>query len=145
MSASMVPVGGSLSFRRIIDVPFGTCVAALDAWQRTGHGELQAGESLLRGPAGHDREAGTRRIQVRLARGPLRPLLGMRLDIDPWSASSTVIELIPCRPVRPTAAYFRAGHLLLDLLTRSLLQYLAEADARDSASQPPVPVTSGRP
>jgi hypothetical protein len=61
MSASMVPVGGSLSFRRIMDVPFGTCVAALDSWQRTGHGELRAGESLLRGPAEHDRETGTRR------------------------------------------------------------------------------------
>ena len=58
MSASMVPVGGSLSFRRIMDVPFETCVAALDSWQRTGHGELRAGESLLRGPVEHDREQG---------------------------------------------------------------------------------------
>ncbi len=65
----------------------------------------------------------------------------MRLDIDRWSASSTVIELIPCGRVRPTAAYFRAGHLVLDLLTRSLLQYLPTADARDTASQPHVPVT----
>ena len=145
MSASMVAVGGSLSFRRIIDVPFETCVAALDSWQRTGHRELRAGESLLRGPGGHNHQAGTRRIQVRLARGPLRPPLRMRLDIDRWSASSTVIELTPCRRVRPTAAYFRAGHLLLDVLTRSLLQYLPAADTRDTASQPHVPVTSGRP
>lgn len=145
MSASRVPVGGSLSFRRNIDVPFETCVAALDSWQRTGYGELRAGESLLRGPVEHDRAAGTRRIQVRLARGPLRPLLRMRLDIDRWSASSTVIELIPCGRVRATAAYFRAGHHLLDVLTRSLLRCLPAADARDSASQPHVPVTSGRP
>ena len=145
MSASVIPVGGSLSFRRIVDVPFETCVAALDSWQRTGHGELRVGESLLRGPVEHDREAGTRRIQVRLARGSLRPLQRMRLDIDRWSASSTVVELIPCGRVRPTAAYFRAGHLLLDLLTRSLLQHLPAADARDTASQPQVPVSSGRP
>ena len=145
MSASMVPVGGSLSFRRIMDVPFETCVAALDSWQRTGYCELRVGESLLRGPVEHDREVGTRRIQVRLARGSLRPLLRMRLDIDRWSASSTVVELIPCGRVRPTAAYFRAGHLLLDLLTRSLLQYLPAADARDTASQPHVPVSSGHP
>ena len=72
----------------------------------------------LTGLVEHDREAGTRRIQVRLARGSLRPLLRMRLDIDRESASSTVVELIPCGRVRPTAAYFRAGHLLLDLLTR---------------------------
>jgi hypothetical protein len=145
MSASMVPVGGSLSFRRILDVRFETCVAALDSWQRTGQCELPVGGSLLRGPVEHDREAGTRRIQVRLARGSLRPLLRMRLDIDRWSASSTVVELIPCGRVRPAAAYFRAGHLLLDLLTRSLLQYLPAADARDTASQPRLPVSSGHP
>ena len=145
MSADMIPASGPLSFRRIMDVPFETYVAALDSWQRTGHGELRVGESLLCGPVEHDREAGTRRIQVRLARGSLRPLLHMRLDIDRWSASSTVVELIPGRRVRPSAAYFRAGHLLLDLLTRSLLQYLPAADARDTADQPHMPVSSGRP
>jgi hypothetical protein len=145
MSASMVPMGGSLSFQRIMHVPFETCVAALDSWQRTGCCELRVGESLLRGPVEHDREVETRRIQVRLARGSLRPLLRMRLDIDRWSASSTVVELIPCGRVRPTAAYFRAGHLLLDLLTCSLQQYLPAADARDTASQPHVPVSSGHP
>jgi hypothetical protein len=143
--AGLAPVGGPLSFRRIMDVPFETCVAALDSWQRTGHRELQVGQSLLRGPVEHDRETGTRRVQVRLARGSLRPLLRMRLDIDRWSASSTVVELIPCGRVRPAAAYFRAGHLLLDLLTRSLLQYLPAADARDTTGQPRVPVSSGRP
>lgn len=141
----MVAIGGSLTFRRIMDVPFETYLAALDSWQRTGCGQLRVGESLLRGPVEHDREAGTRRTEVRLARGSLRPLLRMRLDIDRWSASSTVTELIPCGRVRPTAAYFRAGHLLLDLLTSSLLQYLPTADARDTTGQPPVPVTSGRP
>ena len=54
----------------------------------------------------------------------------MRLDLDLWSASSTAVELIPCRRVRPTAAYFRAGHLLLDVLTRWLRQHLSPADAR---------------
>ena len=145
MSASMVPGGGSRSFRRIMGVPFETCVAALDSWQPTGYCELRVGGSLLRGPVEHDREVGTRRIQVRLARGSLRPLLRMRLDIDRWSASSTVVELIPCGRVGPTAAYFRAGHLLLDLLTRSLLRYLPVADARDTARQPNVPVSSGHP
>ena len=128
-----------------MDVPFETCVAALDSWQRTGQCELRVGESLLRGPVEHDREVGTRRIQVHLARGSLRPLLRMRLDIDRWSASSSVVELIPCRRVRPSAAYFRAGHLLLDLLTGSLLQCLPAADDRDTADQPRVPVSSGRP
>ena len=65
-----------------MDVPFETCVAALDSWQRTGQCELRVGESLLCGPVEHDRETETRRIQVRLARGSLRPLLRMRLDID---------------------------------------------------------------
>jgi hypothetical protein len=145
MSASMVPGRGSLSFRRIVDVPFETCLAALDRGQRTGHDELRVGESLVLGPVDHDRETGTRRIQVRLRRGPLRPPLRMRLDVDRWSPSCTAVELIPCGRARPTAAYFRAGHLLLDLLTRSLLQHLPAADARDTASQAHVPVSSGRP
>ena len=76
-----------------MDVPFETCVAALDSWQRTGQCELRVGESLLCGPVEHDRETGTRRMQVRLARGSLRPLLRMRLDIDRWSASSTAVDV----------------------------------------------------
>lgn len=123
MSTSMIPVLGSLSFWRIVDVPFETSVAALDSWLRTGHsGELRFGGSQLLGPMEHDRDVGTCRVKVRLARGPLYPLLRMRLDIDRWSSSSTALELIPCRLVRPTADYFRAGRLLLDSLTCSLPQ-----------------------
>jgi hypothetical protein len=137
MSADMVPVPGQLSFRRIVDVPFETCVAALDSWQRTGPGgELRFGASLLRGPVEHDRDTGTCQIQVRLARGPLRRLLWMSLDIDRRSSTSTAFELIPCGRVRPTAAYFRAGHHLLDSLARSLSHYLPPAHARGTASQP---------
>jgi hypothetical protein len=128
-----------------VDVPFETCVTALDSWQRTGQGGLlRFGDSLLRGPIEHDRDSATCRIQLRLALGPLRPLLRMRLDIDRWSASSTAVELIPCGRVRPTAAYFRAGHPLLDSLTRSLL-HLPQAGAQDTASQPRVPAGAGRP
>jgi hypothetical protein len=146
MSASMVPVPGPLSFRRVVDVPFETCVAALDSWQRTGQGgELRSAGGHLLGPMEHDRDTGTRRVRVGLARGPLRPPLRMRLDIDRWSASSTALELIPCGRVRPTSAYFRAGHLLLDSLTRSLPQQLAPARARETTSLPQVPVGSGRP
>jgi hypothetical protein len=67
---------------------------------------------------------GTCRIEVGLARGPLRPPLRMRLDIDRWSPSSarTALELIPCQRVRPSAAYFRSGHLLLDSLACALRQ-----------------------
>jgi len=118
---------GWVPFRRIIDIPFESCVAALESWQLTGaDGELHVGHSLLRGPVEHDRGSGTYRIEVRLARGPLRPLLRMRLDIDRWSRSPsrTVLELIPCRRVRPTATYYRAGHLLLDSLTHSLARHL---------------------
>jgi hypothetical protein len=123
MSTSMVPVLEPMSFWRTVDVPFETCVAALDGWLGTRPGGgLRFGGSRLLGPMEHDRALGTRRIQVRLARGPLHPPLRMRLDIDRWSSSSTALELIPCRLVRPTADYFRAGRLLLDSLTRSLPQ-----------------------
>jgi hypothetical protein len=123
MSTSMIPELESLSFRRIVDVPFETFVAALDSQLRTRDGgELRFGRSQLLGPMEHDRDMGTRRIQVRLAWGPLHPPLRMRLDIDRWSSASTALELIPGRLVRPTADYFRAGGLLLDSLTRSLPQ-----------------------
>ena len=144
MSGSAGSALGSLSFRRIVDVPFQACVAALDSWQRTGHGG-ELGGIRLSGPMEHDRDSGTRRIEVRLARGPLRPRLRMRLDVDRWSSSSTALELIPCGRVRPTAAYFRAGHLLLDSLTSFLPQHLPAAHAPDTASQPPVPAGSRRP
>ena len=123
MSTSTVPAFGSLSFWRIVDVPFEMCVAALDGWLCARHGgELRFGGCQLLGPVEHDRDLGTRRDQVRLARGPLHQPLRMRLEIDRWSSSSTALELIPCRLVRPTAEYFRAGRLLLDSLTRSLPQ-----------------------
>ncbi len=110
-----------LSFRRIADIPFDTYMAALDGWQLTGHdGELRLGNSLLRGPIERDHHFGTCRIEVRLARGPLRPPVRMQLDIEPWSPTATALELIPCQRVRPSAAYFAAGHRLLNSLTRPL-------------------------
>lgn len=140
------PALGPGSFRRIVDVPFETCVAAPDSWQQLGQGgEVRFGDSLLCGPVEQDPGTGTCRIQVRLARGAVRPLLRMRVDIDRWSSSSTAVELIPGGRVWPTAAYFRSGHRLLDSLTGQLLQPLPPALARDTASQPPVPVGAGRP
>ena len=134
MSAGTCSVLGGLPFRRIVDVPFETFLAAVESGQRTGlDGELRIGESRLRGPIEHDRDSGTRRIEVRLARGPLRPLMRMRLNIDRWSSSSTALELIPCGRVRATARYFRAGHLLLDALTHSL-QLEQEIHALDPPS-----------
>jgi hypothetical protein len=114
---------GWLSFRRIADIPFDTCVATLEGLLREGsHGEIHVGQSRLRGPIKRDRRSGTCRVEVRLARGPLRPVLRMRLNIDYWSppASNTALELIPYRRVRASASYFRAGHLLMDSLIHSL-------------------------
>ena len=116
-----------LSFPRIIDVPFETCMATLESWQRTGQdGELHIGQSVLRWPIEHDSDLRTSWVEVGLARGPLRPPLRMRLEVARWSWLSprTALELIPCQLVRPTPAYFRSGHLLLDSLTRSLMQDL---------------------
>jgi hypothetical protein len=137
MSASIGPVPVWLSFRRVVDIPFETCTAALDSWQRTAQdGDLRIGKTLLRGPIEHDRASGTSRIEVRLARGLLRPLLPMRLNIDRWSSSSTALELIPSTRVRPTAAYFRNGHLLLSSLTHLLPQCSPAAHVPGTASRP---------
>jgi hypothetical protein len=136
VSAGTHPV--QLSFQRIVDIPFGTCVAVLESWRLTVlDGGRRAGQGLWCGPAGHDRDSGTYRTQVRLSRGPLRPALRMRLDIDRWSSSppQTALELIPCRYVRPSAAYFRAGHLLLDRLALSLGQATRLFGARSSTSR----------
>ncbi len=134
MSAGTCSAQVWLSFRRIVDIPFETCVAALESWQLIGHDcELHIGHSLVRGPTEHDRDTGTCRMEVRLARGRLRPLLRMSLDIDRWTRppARTSLELIPCQRVRPTATYFRAGHLLLDSLTHSLPQHVAQAHVAD--------------
>jgi hypothetical protein len=127
MTAGMRSAVGWLWFRRIVDIPFEACVAALESWQRAAQdGELHVGPSLLRGPIEHDHDSGTCRIEARLARGPLRPPLRMRLDIDHWSfaPARSAFELTPCKRVRPSATYFRAGHLLLDSLAHSLPQHL---------------------
>ena len=124
--------GLSSQFRRIVDIPFDVCVAAVESWQRTGQdGELHLGQGLLRGPIERDRDSGTCRVQVRLARRPLRPPLLMRLDIDRLSSSRTVLELIPCKRARPTAGYFRAGHRLLD----SFAEYDGRNGATDNGEQ----------
>ena len=110
-----------LSFRRIAGIAFDAWMAALESWQIAGHdGELRLGNSVLRSPIQRDHHLGTCRIEVRLARGPLRPPVRMRLEIEPWSPTSTALELIPCRRVRPSAAYFASGHRLLDFLIRTL-------------------------
>ena len=135
--------GSPLSCRRIVPIPFAACVAALDSWQLTAPGgELRLGPNVLRGPAEHDRHFGTCQIEVTLARGPLRPPLRMRLDIDHWSAGSSALELIPCGNVRPSAAYFRAAHHLLDSLVHALSEYgPAQKDlGHEAAGQPGSPV-----
>jgi hypothetical protein len=127
-----------VSFRRIVDVPFGTCVVALESGQLTGHDAgRRAGQPLVCGPVEHDRDAGTCAVQVRLARGPLRPVLRMRLQADHWSSAPprTALELIPSGRARPSAAYFRAGHLLLDQLAHSLADPLP-APSRTAEHQP---------
>ena len=126
-----------LSFRRIVDIPFDACLAALDSWQHTGQdGELHPGHGLLRGPIERDRDSGTCRIQVHLARKPLL----MRLDIDRLSPSRTALELIPCKRARPTAGYFRAGHRLLDSLTHALPASARNAPSTTSARPRPADV-----
>jgi hypothetical protein len=125
IGTDMGPAEGWLSFRRIVPIPFAAWAAALDSWQLTAPGgELRLGAGVLRGPAERDRHVGTCRIEVHLARKPLRPPLRMRLDIDRWSATSAALELIPCRSVRPSAAYFRAGHRLLDTLIDALPEHM---------------------
>jgi hypothetical protein len=132
------PAGGGLSFRRIVDIPFDACLAALDSWPRTGQdGEPHPGQGLWRGPIEADRDSGTCSIQVRLARGPLRPPQLMRLDIDRWPGARTALELIPSQRVRPTAGYFRAGHRLLDSLTHALPAGARNAPGTTSARPRP--------
>jgi hypothetical protein len=60
MSTSMIPELRSMSFWRVVDVPFETFVATLDSWLRTKHaGELRFGGSQFLGSMEHDRDVGT--------------------------------------------------------------------------------------
>jgi hypothetical protein len=130
----------SLAFRRVVDIPVETFVAALQNWERSGQErDLHIGRSRIRGPIEHDPDSGTRRLEVRLATARLCPPLRMRLEVDrwTWSPARTALELIPCKLVRPTAAYFRAGHLLLDSLTHQLPQRAARAHAAGLQIQRP--------
>jgi hypothetical protein len=100
-------VADLLSFRQIADVPFEAYMAALDSWQLTGHhGELRLGNSLPQGPIKRGHHFGICGIEVRLAREPQHPPVRTRLEFEPWSPTATVLELIPCHRVRPSAAYF---------------------------------------
>src|SRR5262245_55175699 len=111
----------SLSFGRIEGIPFDAYMAVLESWQLTGYdSELCLGGSLLRGPIERDLYFGIWRIEVRLTRGRLLPPVRMRLEIAPWYAGATALDLIPCTRVRPSAAYFAAGDRLLDSLARAL-------------------------
>ena len=132
MSAGTCPDRAWLSFRRIADVPFGTCAATLENWQLTGPDGGAPRPGLVCGPVEHDRDTGACRVLVRLARGPLRPRLRMRLQADHWSSRPprTALELIPCGHVRPGAGYFRPGHLLMDTLIRSLAPQEHQSAAR---------------
>ena len=47
-------------------------------------------------------------------------LKAIRLEMIDGKPTATAFELIPCQRVRPSAAYFAAGHRLLDSLTRPL-------------------------
>jgi hypothetical protein len=144
----MCAVMNPASFWRIVPIPFGAWVAALETLQLTAPGgELRLGHSVVRGPAEHDPHFGTCRVEVRLARGPLRPRVRMQLHIDHWSAAATAVELIPCGRARPTAAYFRAGRHLLDCLTCALPAHprvprLAGATPRQSPADQAEPSTA---
>jgi hypothetical protein len=109
MSADICPVD-QLSFWRVVKLPYPAWLAALDHWRLIASGtELWLGSGVLRGPAGHDPHFGTCHIQARLGRGPLRPPLRMRLEIDRWSPTATALTLIPCQRAWSTTSYFRAG------------------------------------
>jgi hypothetical protein len=142
----LTPGPGWLPFRRIVDIPFEACVTAFESWLQGHDGELRVGKTRLRGPVEHDRSSGTYRVKIDVAQGPLRPLLRMRLDVDCWSSpSSTALELIPRGRVRPSAGYFRAGHLLLDALTHLLeLEQQIQVLELPAAEKPETSVATAR-
>jgi len=135
-----------LSFRRIADIPFEACVAALESWRLQGpDGELHVGQSRLRGLIEHDLGSGTCRVEVRLARGRCArccACAARRLLVLLAATQRARAHPVRARPV--TASYFRAGHLLLDSLSRSL-QLERQIQALDlPAGQPSDPARAPR-
>jgi len=61
----------------------------------------------------------------------------MRMEIYPWSRSSTRVELIPLRRVLATRRYFLLGHRVLDaLITEVNNQDPTSADGPAHAREP---------
>jgi hypothetical protein len=72
--------------------------------------------------------AGGAIVATTLRRGRLRRPLPMRLEVSAWSPRlGSAVELLPCRRVRPSRRYFRAGNELLDDLERRVDGYVSSA------------------
>jgi hypothetical protein len=113
-----------LLFRRLVDIPFEVCAAALErwSWHDERDGELLIGRSGLRGPIEHDRDSDTCTVEVRLARGTAA--LAAAHEARCRALVVVVLEhRARTHPVRAPPGDRRLlppGHLLLDRLTHRL-------------------------
>jgi hypothetical protein len=118
------------SFLRLVDLPFATVAAALEAMWQHGQrgGYVRIGGNALMGRPSIDNGVGRVPVVIRRRRGPASSSLPMDLELASWSDARPVtrLELIAGRRVRATRRYFSAGHDVLDTLIE---------EARGSARQ----------
>ncbi len=84
-----------------------------------------------------DAEVAEPRTAVEVPRGRFRRPWRMQLRLTPWwpgARSRTLVELVPCGKVVPTARYFDAGHRLLDEVADGLRAGSRGGAARERAA-----------
>ena len=116
-----------LSFRRIVDIPFGTCAAALGCGQLTGpDGGRRAGRPLACGPAEHDPATGSCRADRQVRRAPAQNTRISRTEhpnMQPPVPSTSKSENAPDRRFRRS--------LPMGRLSRSVTRAECSAGADD--------------
>ncbi len=106
---------GSTSFWRIVDVPGDQLERVLSAWWVGAchdDGQLRLGE-----PYGVN---GVWQLDGCLRTTPFSRWLTIELRLAPYARFWSLLELTPCRQIRPTRRYFRVGHDSLDVFAAAL-------------------------
>jgi hypothetical protein len=118
-----------VTFLRALDVPFVSCVAAIDEWwrQEASRERLDVGRSGLRGPPALDADGGQLRLPAGLGRVLPHTIVRMDLELFPWLGDfGTKLCLRPRRAVHANHRYFVTGHAFLDAVVAAIARYLPD-------------------
>jgi len=115
----------TVSFGRIVELPFSDCVERFRVWWRAEgrDGQLMVGSSRVDGPLTACAEGERAAFRLTPHRG--WPSTQMNLFLYPVRSYATWLELRPRRLRYPSPRYFRAGNAVVDSIRQSILTRLA--------------------